>query len=165
MRFTFFILSLMTLISSCDYLHCPNKDAFLDSYETFVLKVEQKRLDGSNEWENEEKIFKDYANRCYDEYKSDFTSEDKSRFWTSTLKYYYNRFNGNINEAFKNAEQELSEDFKKDLNFMLENGDDEIIKIAKDLFSEDIKRGVDGVLEVLNDLGDKIKESLEESEK
>ena len=162
MQLKFSIISLVFLVSSCNYIHCPSKDAFLDSYETFVLKVEQKRLDKAKDWSADEKIFEDYADRCYEEYKYEFTIEDKSRFWTSTLKYYYNRYNGNLDEAFKNVTEKLSNDFEKDFNQILMNGDKEIMNMAKELFRDDIIKGVDDVLEVIIDVGEKIKESLEE---
>ncbi len=158
---SFLVLVSIIIISSCNLMHCPNKESFLTSFEAFVDKAEKKRMDKADNWTSEDAEFKDYVDRCYQEFKNDLSIEEKKLFWTKTLKFYYNRYNGDLSDAYDDAKQNLSKDFNKDINEMLKDGDRDVLKMAKDLFGNDIKKGLDSVLDAINDLGDKLKEELE----
>jgi hypothetical protein len=157
-----FILLITLLLTSCNVLHCPTKEAFLRSYGEFVTTVEIKRDNDNKDWTNVENDFKDYADRCYSEFKSDFTSEDKAQFWTNTIKYYLARFDGDINKAYNDAKSRHSDDFVDDLQDFLSSGNADVISMFKNLFKDDINKGVDDALDALQNLGENIKEALEE---
>lgn len=157
---TTLILCLL-LLSSCNLMHCPTKEAFIRSYSEFVQDVEQKRIDKATTWTSEDQQFKDYVDRCYQEFKSELTLEEKKTFWSKTLKYYYNRYEGNLTKAYDDAKANLSDDFNKDINEMIKNADGDILEMVKDLFGKDLKKGIDGILDAINDFGEKLKEELE----
>lgn len=149
------------LFTSCNLMNCPDKDTFISSYLSFVEEVKSLNQKNNVSWEQTDAQFEDYVDRCYPAFKHQFSNEDAKKFWSSTVKYYYNRYNGDLSEAFDHAEKQFSEDFENDMQKYLDQIDDDAIGFFKEIFKDDIKKGVDGVLDFLNELGNEIKQEVD----
>lgn len=163
-RIAFSLLAFTILFTSCNLIYCPSKETFLTSYTDFVESVEAKRKKEDKDWRSSDIQFKEYADNCYQKYKDEMDLKEKKTFWAQTLKYYFNRHDGDLNAAYDDAKENLSDDFNKDLEELAKRADEDVVQLMKDLFKDDLKKGVDNVLEVLNELGEEFKKALEEKD-
>lgn len=145
-------------------MDCISKESFIESYSDFADEVEDYRRDKKDNWSNVDQRFENFVESCYQSHKDDLTIEEKTEFWKKTIKYYYNRYNGDLEEAFDDVETRFSEEAQDDLEEIFESENLEIKSLISDLFKEDLNNLLDTFLDKINEFGEKAKEKLDEIE-
>ncbi len=158
---TLLLLALIFSMVSCNVMNCPTKESFLSSYDDFVKEIKTLNESEHKNWASYDERFKDFANRCYPDFREKMSKEEKKEFWSNTIKYYVNRYDGDLEKAYSEAKNTLSDEFNQDIEDLLNNSGD-AFQLMKELFKDDLKKGLDGILDVLNELGSDLKESLDE---
>ena len=117
MRYTLFVI-LFSLFS------CKNmtKDSYISNYESFVNKVELNYENYSfNDWSKNDSLFEIYSVNLFNEYKSQLTSEERSKINNLTGKYTGLRVS-NLGKDIYNS----IEDFGSQFESMLETISNEL---------------------------------------
>lgn len=187
-KFLFLVLSMLMI--SCSALDpCQNKDLFIKKHSDFVTETLDSREDYSDEeWTIRDEEFDKLVNECYENIEEDMSKEEKKEYWITNSKYLATRVKKNsskgiesltglieslsgdgvnfaegLGDVFGDDLQETFDDFEGDLSEIFdEDFKDKLEEVFDDEVKEDIKKAFGELGEKLNDIGEELKEIVEE---
>lgn len=83
---------------ACNPVSCPkNKNELIDQFGQFVsTTVRTKQYYSIREWEAKDKEFTGYLQDCYPLVDTTFYLDDKQKFWSDALRYYFKRYDNRV---------------------------------------------------------------------
>lgn len=104
-------------LNSCSVDPCGNdKDQFLKNYYAFMEEVETADLKAKDDgWKAYDTKFKKYVEECYEVHEEALTGREERRFWTKTVRYYFNRYGGEVLAELGKEQGRLGEEIKAHL--------------------------------------------------
>jgi len=141
----FLLLStLVLLVSSCQNEPCLAKWMYLNNYDNFMKRIEQKEADFSeNDWKKMDEKYESFSTVCKEKFWEDLSREEKDRVIENNMRYLIlrvkSKFSGSL---FKDLESEINS-FVKGLD--KEKMDQNADKIKKSW--DDLKKNHAGELE------------------
>jgi hypothetical protein len=157
---------LIVFASSCTINPCWTKWMYLNNYDSFMKKLEQKKDKLSEkEWEKMDERYEAFATTCKEKYWKEMTREEKDRIIENNMKYLMlrveSKFSGNL---FKGLEKEINSFVK---NIDKEKVDQNMNEIKKtwDSFkkkhAKDVEMAFTEMGQALEEIGKEVGESAE----
>ena len=119
----FVILSFVLFaLPACQVVQCgPTKDSFIEKYEAFITKVEDKDLDlDDSQWEKLDETFRNYVEDCYEYHESEMSAGERRKFWMNSLKYYAARYGEGMIHMLNRDNDITSERVKKNIEEVMD---------------------------------------------
>jgi len=185
----YFILVLLIGTACGSFDPCQNKELFIKKHTAFIEKINKENEDLSDdEWKKTDEVFEELTNECYKNIEDQMSRDEKKDFWIRNSKYMALRLDdqaGNSADILSSLMESIGDDgskiaeglaeaFGEDFETTIEEFGDDINEIfdedfkqkIEDIFDEDfqnkLKKTFENLGESLKDLGDDIKEAVEE---
>lgn len=138
------LLGSLCLFTGCKQEGCTNKEQFLDSFEVFLTDF--TAAGESNTLEEAEKLkyenqYKQLVNDCYKKFREDLSLKERQDFWTNSLRFILDRFEGAENLNFK---EEMNDPFnqyvKDELVSVVKDSGFSFLLSLQDVFKDDLPR-------------------------
>ncbi len=161
MRYYVLILAGFLFLSSCQLVGpCVNKEAFLESLEDHVETAEDNREDWKDEdWKTHNDELEKMMDTCLEKFEGDFTSEEKKEMLGLSAKYIVLKEGDKFEKIFKDLE---NIDWEKHADDIISIAGDELKTVLKDFVDHDLDDIIEDVSEGIEDLGQELREVLEE---
>ena len=89
---------LYMILQACNPVSCPKtKNELIDQFSQFVsTTVKTKQYYSIREWESKDKEFSGFIQDCYPLVDTTFYLDDKQKFWSDALRYYFKRYDNRV---------------------------------------------------------------------
>lgn len=160
-----FLLGSVFLMASCKQEPgCANKEQFLDAFEVFLAEFnsagESAELneDQKLEYENQ---YKQLVNDCYKKFQPELTLKERQDFWTKSLRFILDRFEGAKDLNFKDEMNDPFNQYVKDelVSVVKDSGFSFLISL-QDVFKDDLPRLMETFSEEFEQIGKGFLENL-----
>lgn len=119
------LLGSLLLSTGCKQEGCTTKESFLESFDVFLTDFQATReaspLDDQQKLDYENQ-YKKLVNECYKKFQPDLTLKERQDFWTKSLRFILDRFEGEVDLNFK---EQLNDPFNQYVK-------DELVAVVKD---------------------------------
>ena len=123
------------LYSACNPVPCPKtKKELINNFNQFVSNtVRTKEFYTIREWETKDKEFSGYVQECYPLLDTTFYLDDKQRFWSDALRYYFKRYDNRVTTELFNNKNPNSVILQAQIRSIWANPDEAFTRIFQEM--------------------------------
>lgn len=123
------------LYSACNPVPCPKtKKELINNFNQFVSNtVRTKEFYSIREWETKDKEFSGYVQECYPLLDTTFYLDDKQRFWSDALRYYFKRYDNRVTTELFNNKNPNSVILQAQIRSIWANPDEAFTRIFQEM--------------------------------
>ena len=155
------VLVLVFLLQSCSLDPCSSKRFFIYSHEKLIEGVKERADDFTEkDWERKEAKMDQMASECYPKHSAEMTNDERKNFWIDYIHFNIKRHGSNFWRELEKDSQEWPDEMGEDLGVVLDNPEQDLKKLLKEVYGEDLNNAIDEVLGEFEKLGNKLKEWL-----
>lgn len=124
-----------SLYSACNPVSCPKtKKELITNFNQFVSNtVRTKEFYTIREWETKDKEFSGYVQECYPLLDTTFYLDDKQRFWSDALRYYFKRYDNRVTTELFNNKNPNSVILQTQIRAIWANPDEAFTQIFREM--------------------------------
>ena len=118
----FFLICVLAISSSCTRMACgANKSAFLEQYYELLEEAKSADLAVSDpKWETYDEAFRSYVEECYDIHEPEMTGTEKRRFWSQSLRDYYQRYGDGLAKELSGKDKQTFRKIQEEAEAILD---------------------------------------------
>ncbi len=123
------------LYSACNPVSCPKtKKELITNFNQFVSNtVRTKEFYTIREWETKDKEFSGFVQDCYPLLDTTFYLDDKQRFWSDALRYYFKRYDNRVTTELFNNKNPNSVILQAQIRAIWANPDEAFTQIFREM--------------------------------
>lgn len=123
------------LYSACNPVSCPKtKKELITNFNQFVSNtVRTKEFYTIREWEIKDKEFSGFVQDCYPLLDTTFYLDDKQRFWSDALRYYFKRYDNRVTTELFNNKNPNSVILQAQIRAIWANPDEAFTQIFREM--------------------------------
>ena len=139
------------LYPACNPVSCPKtKKELISRFNQFVgSTVRDKEFYSIREWEAKDKEFSGYLQDCYPILDTTFYLDDKQRFWSDALRYYFKRYDNRVTTELLNNKNPNSVMLQTQIRSIWANPDEAFTRIFQEMtglkFDDALKAARDSI--------------------
>lgn len=148
---------------SCMDRFCSDLDHFMESFDDFSNDIKEHYESFEiADWKKLDKEYKEYVDKCYPQFKSEMSLEEKVSFLKNAFLYdVYREESGSAPDI----ESLHTVDLGREVQELGSEAQEELEKFLKDNLGNELEKAVDDILDGLNQIGNEIKDWLKTGEK
>lgn len=130
---------------ACKHIDCPNsKTELINTFNQFVnTTVKEKRYYSIKEWESKDIEFTGYLQNCYPQYDTLYYLDERQKFWSDALRYYFKRYDNRVTVELLNNKNPNSKIMQSQIKSIWANPDEAFSEIFNEMtglkFDEAVK--------------------------
>ncbi|MBK6391474.1 MAG: hypothetical protein KA109_09535 [Saprospiraceae bacterium] len=128
-------LSIVLVYAACRSVECPpNKTELLNKFNQFVnATMQTKQFYSIKEWESKDQVFSGYLQNCYPKYDSLYYLDERQKFWTDALRYYFKRYDNRVTVELLNNKNPNSQIMQNQIKSTWANPDQAFTQIFQEM--------------------------------
>ena len=122
-------------LQACNPVSCPNnKTELINNFGQFVnTTVKTKQYYSIREWESKDKEFTGYIQDCYPLIDTTFYLDDKQKFWSDALRYYFKRYDNRVTVELLNNKNPNSVALQAQIRSIWSNPEEAFTQIFREI--------------------------------
>lgn len=132
---------------SCKNTSCPdNKTTLINQFNQFVnTTLRSKQYYSIKEWQSKDQEFTNYLQNCYMPYDTLMYLDERQKFWSDAIRYYFKRYDNRITTELLNAKNPNSKLMQNQIRSLWANPDVAFQQIFQEMTGLKFDDAVDAV--------------------
>ncbi len=145
---------LFMILQACNPVSCPKtKNELINQFNQFVsTTVKTKQYYTIREWESKDKEFNGFIQDCYPLVDTTFYLDDKQKFWSDALRYYFKRYDNRVTLELLHGKNPNSKIILTQIRSIWSNPDEAFTQIFNEITGLKFDEALEAVRDSSNNL-------------